>query len=400
MNRVLIIDDDRFIQNILHRCLSKNYDTRTADNGPMGIKVANSWSPDIILLDVEMPGQNGYEVCDQLKRQEATCNIPVVFLSGKSSVRERMLGFEVGADDYLIKPCEPEFLQKKLAKITDAYQKRATLVHSAQQAEETAMEAMSTSFELGKAVRFVEQSYSVCSYDELAQTLTTVVNDLGLSCALMFTCSDGNRFYGDQQHLISPIEEDLLLMMHNNEQRFIDFGCRTLINYPLVALLIKNMPLEDRARYGRIKDTLPFLLGAGDAKVRVLDAESALKTQSKNLARSAESIESVLSQIAATVTKNQTNVSSIMLTLTTELSTQLHKMGLEGDQEDYVLTQIDIAANRLFEEANSVSSVEHTLSTTVKMLQLFSAEQTRIIEENLSSASKVAAEVIQDVELF
>ena len=121
MHRVLIIDDDRFTQNVLTKCLFKHYETRTADDGPMGIKLAGTWAPDVILLDVEMPGQNGYEVCDQLKRDKNTQNIPVVFLSGKSSVRERMLGFEVGADDYLTKPCEPEFLKKKLAKITDFY---------------------------------------------------------------------------------------------------------------------------------------------------------------------------------------------------------------------------------------------------------------------------------------
>ncbi|BCD96446.1 response regulator [Marinagarivorans cellulosilyticus] len=399
MNRVLIIDDDRFTQNVLRKYLCKTYDTRTADNGAMGIKVANSWPPDIILLDVEMPGQNGYEVCDELKRQETTSNIPVVFLSGKSSVRERMLGFEVGADDYLTKPCEPEFLQQKLTKITDAYLKRATLVRSAEQAEKTAMEAMSTSFELGKAVRFVEQSYNVRNYDELAQALTSVVTDLGLNCAAMFTCCDGQRFYGDQQRPISPIEEDLLHMMHS-EQRFVDFGCRTLINYPQVALLIKNMPLEDRTRYGRIKDTLPFVLGACDAKVRILDAENALKTQSEHLSRSASGLEKLLKQVSATVTTNQNNVRAIMLNLTTELSTQLHKMGLEGDQEDYVLKQIDIAANRLHEEANSVDSVEHALNTMVKLLQILSAEQTRIIEENLASANAAPAEATQDIELF
>lgn len=399
MNRVLIIDDDRFTQNVLHRYLCKTYETRTADNGAMGIKVANSWAPDIILLDVEMPGQNGYEVCDQLKRQDITRNIPIVFLSGKSSVRERMLGFEVGADDYLTKPCESEFLQKKLSKITDIYQNRATLTQSVQQAEKTAMEAMSTSFELGKAVRFVEHSYSVRNYDELAQALTAVVTDLGLSCSLMFSCRDRPRFYGDSRRPISPIEEDLLQMMHS-EQRFVDFGCRTLINYPQVVLLIKNMPLEDRTRYGRIKDTLPFVLGACDAKVRILDAENALKAQSEHLARSAGGLETLLKQISATVTTNQSNVRAVMLNLTTELSTQLHKMGLEGDQEDYVLKQIDIAANRLHEEANSVDSVEHALNTMVKLLQMLSAEQNRIIEENLSSGGAPTAEAAQDIELF
>lgn len=399
MNRVLIIDDDRFMLNVLKRSLFKHYETRTADNGSIGITLANSWGPDIILLDVEMPGQNGYEVCDQLKNDSKTQNIPVVFLSGKSSIRERMLGFEVGADDYLTKPCEPEFLNKKLSKITHMYAQKAQLTHNAQRAEETALEAMSTSFELGKAVRFVELSYGLGDYSSLAKSLTEFTKDLGLNSSLMFKCSDKNRFYSADNLPASPIEEDLLEMMHS-DQRFIDFGCRTLINYPQVALLIKNMPLEDRLRYGRIKDTLPFVLGACDAKVRVLDAEKALKAQNDHLARSTEGIEGLLIQISHTVSNNQANVRSIMLELTTELSTQLHKMGLEGDQEDYVLKQIDNAANKLHKEANSVDSVEHALSTMVKLLQLLSAEQKRIIENNLSAPQSNSTATMDDVELF
>ena len=195
MHRVLIIDDDRFTQNVLTKCLFKHYETRTADDGPMGIKLAGTWAPDVILLDVEMPGQNGYEVCDQLKRDKNTQNIPVVFLSGKSSVRERMLGFEVGADDYLTKPCEAEFLNKKLAKITDFYKQKEKLAHTAKNAEATALEAMSTSFELGKAVRFVEQSYNVGSYAGLANAFLDITHDLGLKASLMFKCSDGYHFF-------------------------------------------------------------------------------------------------------------------------------------------------------------------------------------------------------------
>lgn len=399
MSRVLIIDDDRFMQNVLKRCLSKQYETRTADNGAMGIQVANSWLPNIILLDVEMPGQNGYEVCDQLKNDSNTQHIPVVFLSGKSSVRERMLGFEVGADDYLTKPCEPEFLNKKLSKIAQIYEQKAQLATHAQSANKTAMEAMSTSFELGKAVRFVEQTYGVSDYDSLANALNQFTKDLALNSVVMFKCSDKKRFYGSNNLQASPIEEDLLSMMHSN-QRFVDFGSRTLINYPHVALLIKNMPLEDRTRYGRIKDTLPFILGACDAKIRVLDAEKALKAQNEQLSRSTEGIEGLLAQISLIVSKNQANVRSIMLELTTELSMQLHTMGLEGDQEDYVLKQIDIAANKLHEEANSVDSVEHALNTMVKLLQMLSAQQKQIIENNLSTQAISSSSTTDDIELF
>lgn len=398
MNRVLIIDDDRFTQNVIRRSLCHNYETRTADNGAMGLKVANNWAPDIILLDVEMPGQNGYEVCDALKGNAQTSHIPVVFLSGHSSVRELMLGFEAGADDYLTKPFDPEVLNTKLSKIAEHYSHKKSLSSSAQQAEETAMEAMTSNFELGRAVRFVELSHSVANYTQLAHSLLEATSSLKLSCSIMFKCSDGDHFYSGQGTGISPIEENLLKVTHGAE-RFVDFGCRTVISFPQIALLVKNMPLDDRARYGRIKDTLPFMLGACDAKVRVLDAEQALRTQADNLARSAHSIQALLSEISKQVAQNQQSVRSIMLDLTSELSLKLHTLGLEKDQEDYVLEQVDHATEQLHDAAKSVESVEHSLNTMVKVLQILSTEQTRIVSEKLTS-TQAAPAIDHDIELF
>lgn len=399
MNRVLIIDDDRFTQNVIRRSLCNDYETRTADNGAMGLKVAGSWSPDIILLDVEMPGQNGYEVCDALKGNEQTAHIPVVFLSGHKSVRELMLGFEAGADDYLTKPFDPEVLNTKLSKITEHYSHKKSLASSAQQAEKTAMEAMTSNFELGCAVRFVELSHNIANFSQLASALIEATSSLGLSCSVMFKSSEGDHFFSAQGAGVSPLEENLLKVTHGAE-RFVDFGCRTVISFPQLALLVKNMPLDDRARYGRIKDTLPFMLGACDAKVRVLDAEQALRTQAEHLARSAHSIQSLLTEISKKVADNQHSVRSIMLALTSELSLELHKLGLEKDQEDYVLEQVDQATNQLHDAAKSVESVEYALNTMVKVLQLLSAEQTRIVSEKLGATEQVAPAISQDIELF
>ncbi len=399
MERVLIIDDDRFTQNVLSRSLFKEYETRTADNGAIGIKVAESWHPDIILLDVEMPGKNGYEVCDIIKRTPCTQDIPVIFLSGNSSTRERMLGFEVGAEDYLTKPCEPDFLIKKIAKISSIHSQKKQWVHEAKTAQATALEAMSTSFELGKAIRLVENSYTLASFDDLARHLMASVNELGLQTSVMFKTHEGERFYSDNAPSLSPIEEDLLRMMHS-EKRFIDFGNRTIINYTSVALLIKNMPLDDRPRYGRLKDTLPFLLGACDAKIRVLNAETAFRQQNEHLSRSILSIQSLLSHVSRAVSDSQLTVKNIMLNLTSELSLHLHKMGLEGDQEDYVLKQVDYATQALHTGTQNVESVEHALNTMIKLLQLLSAEQRRIVDENLTVNKTKIDDIQPDIELF
>jgi len=107
---ILIIDDDKFVQKLISRLLSQQYNSECASDGDEGLEKAERLHPDIILLDVEMPGKNGYEVCDLLKNNNDTNDIPVIFLSGKTSIREKMLGYEAGAVDFLSKPCEKEEL--------------------------------------------------------------------------------------------------------------------------------------------------------------------------------------------------------------------------------------------------------------------------------------------------
>ncbi len=77
---ILIIDDDKISQKIIIRALTDEFKTHTAGDGESGITMALELIPDLILLDVEMPGLNGYEVCDRLRNNEATRKIPIIFM--------------------------------------------------------------------------------------------------------------------------------------------------------------------------------------------------------------------------------------------------------------------------------------------------------------------------------
>ncbi|MCH7731279.1 MAG: PAS domain S-box protein [Candidatus Marinimicrobia bacterium] len=114
MTKILIIDD---IEDILIsvKALLKNlepgYEVLTAQSGIEGIKLAKSKQPDTILLDVHMPGMDGYEVCKRLRMEEKTEHIPIIFLTGvKTTSKDRINGLELGGDAYLTKPIDEEML--------------------------------------------------------------------------------------------------------------------------------------------------------------------------------------------------------------------------------------------------------------------------------------------------
>lgn len=400
MEKVLIIDDDRFTQNILQKNLFKVYEVRTADDGAAGLNLANRWHPDVILLDVEMPGQNGYEVCDILKRDASTQEIPVIFLSSHSSTRERMLGFEVGGDDFLVKPCSAELLQKKIDKIAELYNHKRKLKQSVSNAEKTALEAMSTSFELGKAVRYVERTYTLSTVEKLGAALMEFLTDLELSACAMLCSREQSHFFSTGGGMVAPLEIEVLQALHG-AKRFTDFGCRTQINYPQVALLVKNMPLEDRARYGRLKDTLPFVLGATDAKVRVLDAEKSLLNQNQKLVGLIGNLQSLLESTGLKFNADRDKISDVMTNLTTTLGVELYKMGLESDQEEYVVRKVEDASNLIYERIDGGKAIEKAMQAMVKTLQTMADDQEKIIAESLSSDDGSEAEdITNDIELF
>ena len=102
---ILTVDDTPAnIRLLMHYLEKQGYNVITAEDGFEGFKAAIQFKPDLILLDVMMPGTDGYEVCELLKAEEETKDIPVVFLTAKTDAEDKVRGFELGAVDYITKP--------------------------------------------------------------------------------------------------------------------------------------------------------------------------------------------------------------------------------------------------------------------------------------------------------
>jgi len=104
--RVLLVDDAKANLDILVEGLKSDHKLSLALNGEMALQVAARTPPDLVLLDIMMPGMDGYEVCRRLRQMPETAEVPIMFLSSLEEVQNKTRGFEVGANDYLTKPFE------------------------------------------------------------------------------------------------------------------------------------------------------------------------------------------------------------------------------------------------------------------------------------------------------
>ena len=116
-NHILIVDDDNRIRDLLKDYLSENkYIVSSAENADQAKEKLKYLKFDIIILDVMMPGQNGYELTKEIKKQ---IKIPIILLTAKGEVENRIKGLELGADDYIGKPFEPKELLLRIRNIID-----------------------------------------------------------------------------------------------------------------------------------------------------------------------------------------------------------------------------------------------------------------------------------------
>lgn len=116
--KILIIEDDRdIVEMVEYNLEEEGYETLSALNGEAGLELAGRQYPDLIILDVMLPLIDGFEVCRKLKSNDVTADIPIIILSAKSQETDKVVGLELGADDYVTKPFSPRELIARIRAI-------------------------------------------------------------------------------------------------------------------------------------------------------------------------------------------------------------------------------------------------------------------------------------------
>lgn len=115
MPKILLIDDDEKLGELLQSFFSRfDLDLLTAHEPKAGLKMLDAENPDLVILDVMLPGQDGFEVCRTIRKSSA---VPIIMLTARGEVTDRIVGLEIGADDYMPKPFEPRELVARIQNV-------------------------------------------------------------------------------------------------------------------------------------------------------------------------------------------------------------------------------------------------------------------------------------------
>lgn len=362
---VMIVDDaedNRMLQRML---LEEHYEVVEAVSGEDCIKQMESAIPDLILLDVNMLDMNGYQTCMHLRKQEKTANTPIIFVSALFKPEERLQGYEAGADDYLTKPIDGE---KLLERVNFHLESHVEIVKVQQQAKDSmnvALEAMTYSSEIGQLIDFVKQSQEVKSLEAMGKKVCQAAEEFSLNaCAYVV---------GAQQPFANcepdSLEAKVLEKARLSKERIIHIGIRTIVKSDQIALLIKNMPIDDESRYGRIKDHLAVLVSICDGRLMALQAQQDLANQrSSVLGRVIIVTEEKLKRFNQKIIEHDDEVRDIMTNMLTELESKLFSLGLDEDQEATLMTLAYRATEQLEQSRESTKELEKELGVVLEGL--------------------------------
>ena len=366
---VLVVDDESMTFDLVEDSLIESYTVNYAPSGEEGLKAIQADKPDVVLLDVEMPGIGGLDVCRQIKADESLSDIMIIFVSAADELEDRLKGYEAGGDDYIVKPFYGEELQTKLKIAIDKIEQAKALKEDASAAFQTAMTAMTSTGELGRVLQFLRQSFTCQSYDEVATQVIEAMNEYGLKSILQIRGRFGTVYLGDKG-AVTSLEETLLTRMEQQERIF-DFGCRTAFNYPKISLLIKNMPMDDPDMYGRIKDNVALLVEGADARLASLDESLVLARQREALRKMMERSEDVLMSFKMQYGENKEKNMKVMDGLSASIEKSFMFLGLTEEQEETMMNALQDAVQKslaLYEEGFEIEKELEAFDHDVKLM--------------------------------
>lgn len=369
LTKILAVDDEPFNLEIIEEILEDlDFELKVAMSGPECLGMVEDFMPQVILLDVSMPQMNGYEVCKSLKSNPNTAHIIVMFVSARGTVEERMEGYSVGAEDYIVKPFGHDELKSKLKNLNHVLVEKQSLEKQVEDATSTAFNAMANSSEMGKIVNYVENIGLINDFKSLGKALVDSLQSFDLKSNVEFRHNDENEHFA-LNGVCSPIVIELFEML-KNKGRLHEFSHRILVNYELISLLILNMPDHDPDKHGRIRDHVCFIVSVTEQQLRAIMTKQMLESQQKQLNSIASTVHSKFHSLISLLNDNRQNNEKVFKQLQEELEERIPSMGLDEDQEIFIYKKVDETIQKSVAREESVQQVKAAFAEIEQDLSL------------------------------
>ena len=370
--KILVVDDSIENRLLLKMLLEDDYDIIEADSGEACLVLVDRDNPDLVLLDVNMPGLTGYQVCQELRQKSETEDLPIIFVSGLDSTEERLAGFEAGGDEYIIKPVDGEDLLQKVDSNLKNYRQKIADHAESNDAMNIAIEAMTVSSELGQIIEFVKSGGELQSRRSIGNAMLGIAKQFQLNVSVMVK-ADESFFFGCDKN---STEAKFLIKAAESSERIFMLGIRLILRDPNIVMLIKDLPTDDENKTGRLKDHLAVLMDIADGYLVNVNAQLQMKNQRKNFIKQMISMsEDKIKQTSIKIHSHGEHSNKLIQKMVSNLEEMLFSLGLEEDQEKKLMNLADETSIELGKLNKHTKNLDKDLGVILESLYEFLAAE-------------------------
>lgn len=356
---VLLVDREKDFFNSLVETYP-DMDLLFADNCNDGLQMSEQSKPHLVLVDADTHYQSGGQA--HLEALVNSNQSYLIMLANNGDMDLRIRSYQDGAIDVIEKNSSNEEIKGRLAFYFDMHKRIQQGQLQLREAQQSAFQAMTSAGELGVIMAFMRKSYHIHTLQDLAAQVVGAVGQYGLNCAVQIR-SELGQVDLNTQGKPNPLEAELCHKLAHHGPIY-DFENRTIFSYSKVSILIKNMPLDEQDRYGRIKDNVALLCEAASSREQTLTTELKLASQSESMTTMLQDTRQILNGVKLRHNDQLVNAQHHLSDMMVQLERALISADLSEEQENDLLSTTSNAVD----EAMRIVDVDQGVARHLEFL--------------------------------
>ena len=345
--KVFAVDDDPVVREIMSAILEPDCQVvafACAEDCQAQLAIER---PDLFLLDITLPGLDGYAFCRTIKDDAALRAIPVIFVSGHDTIEERVKGYDAGGEDFIVKPFEPEELLRKVKVSQGIIAGQRALAGQLEEAEMLSSLVIASMDETGILLQFMSKLIAMESAEEIAAGLLELLQRYRLD-GVVQTRLDDDRQTQSAAGKNLPLEVSII--EHVRDQgRIFEFSRRSVHNFERVTIMINNLPVEDPEYCGRLRDYLSVAAQGVDSRLQALQTEATNRRTQAAILSALSSVAETIKELGEANKRNSEDSAKLVNDLQNTLLNSFYRLGLTDNQEKFLQNMVGDFSNRMTE---------------------------------------------------
>ena len=311
--RVFVVDDDFFVLELINGILETECVVETFASAEECLARLGTQKPDMFLLDVRLPGMDGYVFCRQIKDDPRLRRIPVTFISGHDTIEARLKGYDAGGEDFIVKPFAAEEVLRKVHVAQQIAHGQRSLTLQLEDAELLSSLVMANMDEYAILVRFMRELIVWESDREVATGVLEMLQRYRLAGVVQTRIAQSAHTLS-AQGINLPLETSVLEHVRGMGRIF-EFRSRSVHNFERLTLMINNMPVHDPEGCGRLRDHLCIAAECADSRLKALEIEERNRRNQSGIHEAIEHIGASISHARSNYLHNRTACTELLIAL-------------------------------------------------------------------------------------